>query len=239
MGASHPGWVRSQNQDRYLIRPIPGGVVAAVADGIGGSQGGQEASGLAIAAFDQALGDSVGEIAQLVGAVAEANRRVFKQGHEVPKLAGMGTTLTVGVVVANRLFLAHVGDSRAYLVTEQGLEQLTQDHSLVAEMEREGALSPEEAETHPQRNVLTRAIGPYDHVRIDVVERKWKAKDRLLLCSDGLFKTVSEIRLSDILHRLSGQPAVDALLGAALEEGGIDNVTVVLVESDRPKGGRS
>lgn len=215
-------------------------MLAAVADGIGGWQGGQEASRLAISVIDRTLGESVPDLAALVGAVAAANRAVYESGIQNPDLAGMGTTLTVGAISGVHLFVAHVGDSRAYRVTHGGLEQLTHDHSMAAEMERSGTLSPEEAAHHPQRHILTRAIGPYDQVTIDVWDRPWAEGDRLLLCSDGLFKAVSESRLNEQLQELNGQAAVDALIQMALDEGGTDNVTVVLVESiprlGRPHG---
>lgn len=230
VGRSHPGKVRPQNEDSYLIRPVPHGVLVAVADGIGGGPGGLDASTLALRTLDQALTAAITDVGRLADAVAQANRLVFQQGQKRKDLEGMGTTLTAGVVLGDRLFLAHVGDSRAYRVTPHGLEQLTDDHSMAAEMERFGTLSAKEVERHPQRHVLTRAIGPYNEVRIDVQDRAWGQGERLLLCSDGLSNVLADAQIWEIVEHLHGQAVVDRLIQAALEGGGVDNVTVVLVE---------
>jgi serine/threonine protein phosphatase PrpC len=235
VGATHRGRVRSQNQDQYWIATQTWGVVVAVADGIGGYQGGAEASALAVAVLARELGSAQSMGPQrLRRAVEAANRTIFEVGRGRPELSGMGTTLTVCWVARSEVWVAHVGDSRAYRVGAEGLERLTTDHSVAAEMERSGTLSPEEAEQHPQRHVLTRAIGPFPAVEVEMTHWPWRPGDRLLLCSDGLFNAVPERRIHQLLRRFRGQAGVDALIQAALDEGGQDNVTVILVEDQSP-----
>ena len=168
-GATDVGQVRSNNQDRYIGRPQAG--LWAVADGMGGHQGGEIASQLACEALAERFGEHT--IIGLVDAIEAANAAVHQAGSEDPELAGMGTTVVAIALVRDNddevLAVANVGDSRAYRLADGVLEQLTEDHSLVADMVREGSLSAEEAATHPQRNILTRVLGVYDEVPVDVI----------------------------------------------------------------------
>ncbi len=213
--------MRSVDFDGYLI---------AVADGIGGGPSGGEASRLALQTLDDAVGILVKDVSRLVSAVSLANRRLFEVAQEEESLHGMGTTLTAAILYPARLFLAHVGDSRAYRLKVDEMVRLTADHSVAGEMERAGSLTQDEAMHHPRRHVLTRAIGPFDRVRVDVADLAWQTDDRLLLCTDGLSSVVPDEEIFRMSQRFSGQNLVDALIETALSRGGPDNVTVVLAE---------
>jgi protein phosphatase len=238
-GATDVGQVRSNNQDRYLGRPQAG--LWAVADGMGGHQGGEIASQLACEALAEGFGEHT--IVGLVDAIEAANSAVHSAGNEDPELAGMGTTVVAIALVRDNddevLAVANVGDSRAYRLADGVLEQLTEDHSLVADMVREGSLSAEEAATHPQRNILTRVLGVYDEVPVDVITVSPHHGDRYLLCSDGLFNEVPEEAIAAIMRRLvDPAEAADELVRRAVQSGGRDNVTVLLVDV-LDDGGRS
>ena len=238
-GATDVGQVRSNNQDRYIGRPQAG--LWVVADGMGGHQGGEIASQLACEALAERFGEHT--IIGLVDAIEAANARVHQAGNEDPDLAGMGTTVVALALVRDSddevLAVANVGDSRAYRLADGVLEQLTEDHSLVADMVREGSLSPEEAATHPQRNILTRVLGVYDEVPVDVITVSPHHGDRYLLCSDGLFNEMPEEAIASVLRRLvDPAEAADELVRRAVQSGGRDNVTVLLVDVVAD-GGRS
>jgi protein phosphatase len=219
------------------MRPVSGdGFLVAVADGVGGGPAGQEASRLALETLDDAVGLDVTEIRRLASAVSLANRRIFESGQRDDALTGMGTTLTSAVVFPDRVFLAHVGDSRAYKLLDDHLVRLTIDHSLAGEMEAAGGLTAEEAQQHPNRHVLTRVVGPFDRVRIDVMEMPWHDADRLLLCTDGLTAVLSDDDIMELSRQHMGQQLIDALLDLALARGGPDNITVVLTEGVQEQG---
>jgi serine/threonine protein phosphatase PrpC len=199
----------------------------AVADGMGGHQGGEVASKLALERLQRAA-DGGSDLADVV---REANRAVFSKASEDPGLAGMGTTLTAVVLEGDRLRLAHVGDSRMYRVRDDSMERITRDHTVVENLVEKGQLTPKEAHIHPQRSILTRALGVEEDVQVDEAEVDLKPGDRLLLCSDGLTGMVDE---DDILRILTekGDPqaASDALVDAANDAGGQDNITAVVVD---------
>jgi protein phosphatase len=163
-GITDPGRKRRRNEDAYVVEPP----LFAVADGMGGAQAGEVASRLAAAALKEGGAGAGGE-QRIVSLIQEANRRVYDRSNQDPNASGMGTTMTVALVEDGQVAFGHVGDSRAYLIRDGTMEQLTEDHSLVAELMRSGKLSPEEAEMHPQRSVITRALGTDpDRERVDV-----------------------------------------------------------------------
>jgi len=226
---SDPGRRRRQNEDSYVVRPP----LFAVADGMGGAQAGELASRLAV----EAMGgepESSGE-ERLATLIREANRRVFARSHEDAAASGMGTTMTAALVGdEGTVTIGHVGDSRAYLLRQDRLEQLTEDHSLVAELVRTGRLSAEEAETHPQRSVITRALGTDPEVDVDVFTVQAEPGDLFLLCSDGLTTMVDdeEIRRTLSEGREDLESAARELVARANRGGGEDNITVVFFELD-------
>jgi protein phosphatase len=227
--ASDVGRVRSVNQDNALA--IEG--LFAVADGMGGHKGGEVASEVAVRALRERapLLTSV----DLLEAIHIANDTILGQSLDEPSLRGMGTTLCVLALVdadgEERLAIANVGDSRVYLFANGELEQMTDDHSLVAALVREGRLTPEEAEEHPQRNILTRALGIDHEVTVDAWEVAPFVGDRWVLCSDGLFNEVSVDQMSAVLRRLSDpNEAAHELVRLANDSGGRDNITVLVVD---------
>ena len=224
-----PGRRRRHNEDSYVCAPP----LFAIADGMGGAQAGELASRLAKTAIEESVGEAVGEDG-VVGAIQSANARVFERALQDPSAAGMGTTATVALVDEREamLRLGHVGDSRAYRYRGGELEQLTVDHSLVGELIRAGRLTEDEAAVHPHRSVITRALGTEPDVDVDTTTTALAPGDLLLLCSDGLSAMVRDGDIARILEveRLDPQRAAQALVVAANAAGGIDNVTVVLVE---------
>ncbi len=223
--ASDTGRQRRHNEDSLFARAP----LFVVADGMGGAQAGEVASRTAVEAFHQGLcnGESPGE--KLAARVREANARIHELSQRNADQAGMGTTITAVWVDPEEVVIAHVGDSRAYCLRDGQLMRLTDDHSLVDELLRQGKLTPEEAEGHPQRSIITRALGPEPEVEVDVRVHRARAGDAYLLCSDGLTTMVAESRLLEIL---TSQPrlrdAAESLLAAANQAGGRDNITVVL-----------
>ena len=224
-----PGRRRRHNEDAYVREPP----LFAVADGIGGAQAGELASSLAAAAVRDDSSDGTGDGRRRVDElIQEANRRVYQRQSEDAALSGMGTTMTVGLVEEDHVWIGHVGDSRAYLVRGGKLEQLTEDHSLVAELVRSGRLSPEDAETHPQRSVVTRALGTDPDVDVDTFSIEAKPGDVFMICSDGLTSMVSDEGILEEIrrHRDDLRAAAKALVRAANKSGGEDNITVVFFE---------
>ena len=220
-GGTDPGRRRRRNEDSYVIDPP----LFAVADGMGGAQAGEVASKLAAGAVKEHGAD-------VESLVQEANRRVHQRSLEDPNTSGMGTTLTVAAVEDGVVSIGHVGDSRAYLVRDGNLEQLTEDHSLVGELMRTGKLSAEEAGSHPQRSMITRALGTDPNVDVDIFSVEPRVGDLFLLCSDGLTSMVDDRELLRLIGEKRGdlQDLVKALIKAANKGGGEDNITVVAFE---------
>ncbi|HUQ22491.1 MAG TPA: Stp1/IreP family PP2C-type Ser/Thr phosphatase [Gaiellaceae bacterium] len=224
---SDTGRRRRHNEDQYVCVPP----LFAVADGMGGAQAGEIASGLAAAVLNEAGGDERGE-ERVAYLIQEANRRVFQRSSEDAATSGMGTTMTVALVDGDTIAFGHVGDSRAYRIRGGEVEQLTDDHSLVGELVRSGKLSIEEAEAHPQRSVITRALGTEADVDVDTFTVQADPGDIYLICSDGLTDMVPSRELQELL---AGQiDDLDALarvlVDAANAGGGEDNITVVLFQ---------
>jgi PPM family protein phosphatase len=222
-----PGRKRRRNEDSYVVEPP----LFAIADGMGGAQAGEVASRLATAALTESGSDADGE-QRIVDLIQEANRRVYDRSSTDPNTSGMGTTITVALVEAEHVAFGHVGDSRAYLIRNARMEQLTEDHSLVNELLKTGKLSQEEAEAHPQRSVITRALGTDPDVDVDTFRVTAQTGDLFLLCSDGLTDMVSETSILEVVERNRSDinNALKALVKAANRGGGQDNITVVAFE---------
>lgn len=220
------GQVRSHNEDSVLVEPP----LYVVADGLGGHEAGEVASSIAV----ETLRDHAPRRADanaLARAVKAANREVIRAAREGVGRSGMGTTLTAAIVEGGRIALAHVGDSRAYLLHGGILRQLTQDHSMVADMIRRGQITESDARVHPHRSVITRALGTDAEMVADTYEIDAGTGDRLLLCSDGLSGLIEDTRIAEILggHR-SPEDAAAELIAAANESGGHDNISVIVVD---------
>ena len=226
---SDTGRRRRRNEDAYVVRPP----LFAVADGMGGAQAGEVASRLVAEVLRDDGGDGTGEdrVSELV---QTANRRVYERAEADAAASGMGTTVTLALVGSDDVTIGHVGDSRAYLIRGGELRQLTEDHSLVAELIRSGKLSPEEAESHPQRSVITRALGTDPDVDVDIFSVPAESGDLFLLCSDGLTTMVGDAAILETVeaNRDDLEAAARALVGTANSGGGEDNITVVFFEID-------
>jgi serine/threonine protein phosphatase PrpC len=229
--ATDVGRVRPVNQDMPLVRPN----LYAVADGMGGHVGGEVAARVAVETLDQAF-DRTQSVSGLREAFSEANAAVWHESQVNADLRGMGTTLTAVALVGDGdghdvLALANVGDSRAYVYSDGRLFQVTADHSLAEERMRHGEMTEAEAAVHPQRHILTRALGVSSEVQTDMWELQLRAGDRVLLCSDGLSNEVGLDEMADILGELSDpEEAAGRLVDIANEHGGADNITVVIVD---------
>jgi serine/threonine protein phosphatase PrpC len=248
--ASDTGRKRRRNEDTYVVAPP----LFAVADGMGGAQAGEVASQLAASALTSAGAASSGGpptgrrhghrgmagLERVDALIQEANRRIYDRATSDPSASGMGTTMTVALVEGMTVAIGHVGDSRAYLVRGQTMEQLTEDHSLVNELLKSGKLSVEEAQVHPQRSVITRAVGTDPDVDVDAFTIEAEDGDVFLLCSDGLTDMVEDEEILELVYRDRDnlERAVKALVAAANRGGGEDNITAVAFRiSAEPAGG--
>jgi protein phosphatase len=242
-GATDTGKKRSNNEDAFLVGDQLG--LYAVADGIGGHEGGERASRLAVETVRAAVPDLLGdrdstppagrartadpETFALRQAFALANRGIRQGQTADPLLSNMGTTLTALLLSRDRAFLGHIGDSRAYLLRSGALEQLTRDHSVVAEQVRAGTLRPEQVRTSPYRHIITRALGIADEADPEFTVHEIRRNDTLLLCSDGLTEMVDDQAIGRLLAGGPPRECAGKLIKAANERGGVDNITVVVV----------
>jgi len=224
-GRTDVGRQRNANEDSLVVSPP----LFAVADGMGGAKAGEVASAVAVEAVGSARESEEPAEAQLAGIVRAANRRIYDLAVADESRRGMGTTLTLAKVHGDEVSLAHVGDSRAYRMRDGELSQLTRDHSLVAELERSGQITAEAAEHHPQRSIITRALGPEPDVEVDTYTLAGRDGDLFLICSDGLTSMISDDEVGSILRSAASlEEAADALVRAANQSGGKDNITVIL-----------
>jgi protein phosphatase len=232
---SDVGRVRDGNEDSFLLQEP----LFAVADGMGGHLAGDVASRIAVETISAHAGDGVAlSPAELERAVKDANSAIHDKAMTDPSLHGMGTTCTLVLVDGEQLHVAHVGDSRAYLLRGDDFSQITEDHTLVGRMVKEGRLRAEDAERHPQRSIITRALGVDAEVEVDLITVPVEEGDRFLICSDGLSSMVSAETIEDILtNERDPQAAVDGLITAANEAGGEDNITAIVLAFDGDSGG--
>jgi protein phosphatase len=224
-GASDTGRKRRRNEDSYVLAPP----IFAVADGMGGAQAGEIASRLAAAALEETDPGAKSGAERVTSLIQEANRRVHQRAIADPATSGMGTTMTVALVEGTRVTFGHVGDSRAYRYRDGAIEQITEDHSLVNELLKSGKLSPEEADSHPQRSVITRAVGTDPDVDVDSFTIDAEVGDVFLICSDGLTDMVDDEDIRSVLEKFHNDldRATKSLVSAANRGGGEDNITVV------------
>lgn len=227
------GKVRETNEDSFVCMPP----LFVVADGMGGHVAGEIASSMTadtLRKFVAAQTGTIDPVTLLEQAIGEANSLVFRLAQERSECAGMGTTVTAAYIDGSKIYWGHVGDSRLYLLHGNQLRQITEDHSLVGELERNGSISHEEALIHPQRNVLVRAVGTSEQIRVDTGVAAWTVGDKLLFCSDGLTNMVSD---EDILNAINaatpdGEVVLKGLIEMANAAGGFDNITAILVQNE-------
>jgi protein phosphatase len=244
------GRIRENNEDSLHLWTSPSYVVAVVADGMGGAAAGEEASRLAVEAVESGLiltnlgTDNLDRMSeqtvanQLSRAIRMGNQRIVARAAVDPEMRGMGTTVTLAFVRGTRAIIAHVGDSRAYLVDGEtgGITQITDDHSFVEALVAAGHLTHEQAEDHPMKNVLYRALGQHDDIEVDVYEAQLRSGDRIVLCSDGLTRHVKPHEIADIVLSIDDpQIASQALVDLTNARGGEDNVSVIVIAVDGEK----
>jgi protein phosphatase len=235
-GSSDKGKVRDLNEDSYLVEPP----LFAVADGMGGHRDGEVASKIAVdtlSLFKQELSGAENILGSLKVAFKQMNDKILRESEKNLESLGMGTTLSCVYLKNNEAFVGHIGDSRIYLIHNNSIDQITKDHSLVAEMVAAGQLTPEEAEAHPQRNIITRALGVKNSSNGDFFKIILRPDDKLLFASDGLFTMVKENNILSIVadQSLSLKEKVKKLVDEANDSGGSDNITVVLVDPFKDK----
>ena len=236
-GQTHIGLVRTNNQDALAFGPLPQGAqYAVVCDGMGGANGGNIASHIAVELIAQRIEEnfrpeqSASSVEHLLSsAMAAANAAVFDKAQSDEALSGMGTTVVAAVTCAGTAYISHVGDSRLYRLRDGTLKVVTRDHSVVQELIESGQITEAEARSHPRRHFITRALGVTDSEQGEYDELDMQPGDHLLLCTDGLTNMVEPEAIRDILMTHSADEAVDALVRAALDGGGTDNITVVLM----------
>lgn len=237
-GKTDTGMVRKTNQDDFTFGNLPDGAVwAIVCDGMGGANGGSVASTTAVKTISEQLksgycagfdGEQVKKL--LSDAVAAANAKVFEMSHEDPVLQGMGTTVVACFVLPDRnAFIVHAGDSRAYLIRGFHAMQLTRDHSVVQEMIESGELTPDEAKSHPQKNIITRALGVEQSLNIDFSETSIDDGDAVLICTDGLSNHTELDMVENSIKLYGYEKSVEELIRMANDNGGSDNITVVFI----------
>ncbi|RKD34366.1 Stp1/IreP family PP2C-type Ser/Thr phosphatase [Thermohalobacter berrensis] len=232
------GEIRKINQDSFFYSDLDQFPLFVVADGMGGHNAGEVASRRAVEIVKKIFYDNKEkllnndiEVSEFIkNTLKKANLIVYEEAQKKEECYGMGTTVTMAYIYDNRLFIGHIGDSRAYLFRNNELIQLTQDHSLVAELVRKGSITKEEAINHPQKNIITRALGTEEDIEIDIISKDLIENDIILLCTDGLTNMVSEERIKEILLLNKNlQDACDELTKTANDLGGFDNTTVMLI----------
>ncbi len=235
-GKTDVGRVRQENQDDYRAGELPGGAVwALVCDGMGGAKGGREASQGACNVIENFFQEQYAQCGAgqeepfLKKALLYANRFVFQKAAHEEALAGMGTTAVCALVRSGNVYLCHAGDSRAYLIRDGKLTQLTHDHSYVQELVDCGTITEEEAEHHPQKNIITKALGVDYRLEPEFTAAKLKREDRLLLCTDGLTNMVPVEEMEELLAQGTFYDLPDRLIAAANAHGGSDNITALLL----------
>lgn len=236
-GITDAGLVRQENQDSYGVRTVEGFTSAVVCDGMGGVAGGRLASSVAVDRFQYEIGRvlrdhmSLQQVRQAADyAVSLANDAIRQRAAEEPAYQHMGTTLVCALARETQVVIINVGDSRAYHISRDGIRQVSRDHSLVEVLVERGDLTPEEARRHPQRNLITRALGPEPSVQTDSFYVEWKQGDFLLLCSDGLVNTVSDQEiLFEVIHNGEPETCLTRLVALSRQRGAPDNVTAVLL----------
>ena len=231
VGNSVIGMRRTNNEDAIYINEQKN--LYLVADGMGGCNAGEVASSTAISAFVEAMENAEnGEtLDKMMSAIAQCNKKVYQKSRENVEFLDMGTTLVAVTVENEKMFIVHVGDSRVYLFRENNLQQITTDHSYVMELVKIGSITREEAEVHPKRNIIARAIGIREEVEADTVIEDVKQGDKILLCTDGLSNMVSKGEMTKILiEQCSTEEKVKKLVVLANEKGGLDNISLILIE---------
>lgn len=232
------GLVRNINEDMFFQSNDVDFPLFIVADGMGGHNAGETASKMAVDIIKQNflqnkkyLKDENRLTSIIENSIIEANSEIYKFSKELETLLGMGTTITLAYILKEYLYIGHVGDSRAYIISDGGISQITEDHSLVNELVKNGSITIEESKTHPQRNMITRAVGTSNEIEVDVIKRHYNSNDILLICSDGLSNMVSDQEILKTFNKIPIiKKACKELINKAKDNGGKDNITIIAVK---------
>jgi PPM family protein phosphatase len=236
-GLTNRGKERARNEDSYFLQTGPAIALIVVADGMGGHRAGNVASGLAVSTAEKYWNELLSKpsLAEeksrelIKGFILEANEMILNEASSSPALQGMGTTLTAGLICHNRLTIGHIGDSRAYQINGDTIKLLTRDHSLIEQLVQSGQVKPEDAQNHPKRHVLTRALGTVDDPEIDLTEVEIETGSALVFCTDGLTNMVCADEILALFHEMPDpEKLAQSLIDLANERGGFDNITVVI-----------
>lgn len=231
------GLKRQNNQDSIFSSEEKDFPLFILADGMGGHNAGEVASKSCVQIIKEEflsnkhkLNNEEDLIQIIKKSIKKANRSIYKRSFESDKLKGMGTTLTLAYILDNRIYIGHVGDSRAYFIDKENIRQITDDHSLVNQLIKSGSISREDAKTHPKRNVITKALGAEEDVEMDIFNLEYKKEDILMLCSDGLTNMLDDREIFNIIHREDMERATDLLINQAKKNGGLDNISIIIVK---------
>lgn len=237
-GLSDIGLVRENNQDSCYVSEDSSFPLFIVADGMGGHNAGEVASNMAVSTIKnifllnkEKLDTEKGIICTIKESIEKANHKIYAKSLETTKYSGMGTTVTLAYIFKDVIYIGHVGDSRAYYITEKSIKQITEDHSLVNELIKNGSITIDQGKTHPQRNVITRAIGTSNDVQVDIHTLEYKNNDKLLICSDGLTNMTDEDKILKIVNEDEGiMVKCQKLVLDAKRNGGLDNITIIIIK---------
>lgn len=233
------GQSRENNQDSYYISSTADQPLFIIADGMGGHKAGEIASKMAIETVSNSLKKDLIDLElddeeiknKIENSIHQANEDIFKKSQEFEKFSGMGTTVTLAFIKDGKIFVGHAGDSRAYIYKDSNLSQITEDHTLVAELVKNGSINKEEARNHPQRNFITRAVGSSEEIKVDLVVEYGGKEDILLLCTDGLTTMLTDDEIKECLYKYDNvQIACEELVKYANNKGGFDNITILAVK---------
>lgn len=229
---------RDKNQDGYYLSDESEDPIYIVADGMGGHKCGEIASSMALDSVIKRFKDNKeplsnkDDILKLIKTSMEAaNIKIYLKSLEMVECKGMGTTMTLAYIFKDKILIGHVGDSRAYIIRDKKIYQITEDHSYINELLKNGTITLQEAKEHPKKNMITRALGVSSIVEVDIIQKKYKKDDILLLCSDGLFNMLSEVEITGVFNEESSMvKCSQTLIDMANEKGGFDNITVIVVK---------
>lgn len=232
------GKAREKNQDAFYLSKDKTLPLFIVADGMGGHKAGEIASTMALNIIERNFVENLDSLSDekvirklIKESIEEANTKIYLKSLTDEKYEGMGTTITLAYIFKNKILIGHVGDSRAYIIKEDSISQITEDHSYVNELVKMGSITKEEAKTHPKRNMITRAVGTSSIIKMDLIVKEFQKNDILLLCSDGLFDMVIENEIYKVFREEEDmQKACEALANIANSKGGIDNITIVAIK---------
>lgn len=236
---TNKGIIRKNNEDNLIIHETKRYKLYAVADGMGGHKAGEIASSMAISLikdyFDENYEDADFKIPMFINNIAEiANFKIKEKSQLVEEFVGMGTTLTMAVIdlLENIIYIGNVGDSRTYLIRNDEIKQITEDHTFVQGLVKEGKISLEQARKHPKRNMITRAVGSEEKVMVDIFEIELFENDILLLCSDGLTTHITDGEILHIIKKYGAAESVKILIKLCNDNGGTDNITLIIVDNE-------